>query len=294
MSFFTIIDTFPQFQTLWKDNTVRPVPIDRLELWEKHYMSHWPELLHKQQQCYADDQESWMAVARERIMPYLAERFPSMTIAHGHLLQFCEPIYARAVQELEQDLDVLFFIYVGIGCGAGWVNTYQGRQAIFLGLEMIAECNWSDATEIQGLLAHELGHVFQYQLLTTEGMAIPSGGWWQLFSEGFAQRCEHLILGYDSWHQSQGVNESNWLAWCMVNRGRLAAMFLDCMRTKGDLRPFFGSWFDIEGHKQCGYYLGHEVVRELQRKNSLAEIALMPDYEAAIRSILIQYTHENE
>ncbi|MDF1501291.1 MAG: hypothetical protein P1P76_12580, partial [Anaerolineales bacterium] len=48
------------------------------------------------------------------------------------------------------------------------------------------------------------------------------------------------------------------------------------------VRDFFGSWFQIEGRSQTGYYLGHEIIRRLEKSNSLEEIAGLDDIELRI------------
>ena len=65
----------------------------------------------------------------------------------------------------------------------------------------------------------------------------------------------------------------DWLEWCQTNRASLAAGFLELAETGGDIRLFFGSWYDISGWKQCGYYLGHEVIRRMEKDLSLSQIA---------------------
>lgn len=42
------------------------------------------------------------------------------------------------------------------------------------------------------------------------------------------------------------------------------------------VRDFFGSWYDILGYRQTGYYLGCEAIRRLERSLSLDDIALLP------------------
>ena len=55
------------------------------------------------------------------------------------------------------------------------------------------------------------------------GLANGSGPWWQLYSEGFAQRCEHLILEYDSWHMARRTE--GWQDWCQTNEGWPRGLF---------------------------------------------------------------------
>jgi len=54
------------------------------------------------------------------------------------------------------------------------------------------------------------------------------------------------------------------------------------------MRPFFGSWFDLRGQKQTGYFLGHEIIKKMQERMSLQEIALLTDVESHLRPLLMQ------
>jgi len=84
---------------------------------------------------------------------------PLMIEARHGLLVCVQPIYKRAQEVLGLDLDVLFVIYVGIDCGAGWATSLGGVAACLFGLENIAECSWTKRETLAALTAHELGHL---------------------------------------------------------------------------------------------------------------------------------------
>jgi len=278
-----VVDAFPAFLEFWP--TIRHKTIDeQIDGWTTSYMARWPELLAKQQACYAEDGEDWRQVAREMVFPYLAERLAGMEEAHGHLVTLCDPVYARAQRMLAFRCDMVAVIYAGIGCGAGWVTTYQGMPAILFGLENAAEEGWTGPDVLTGLIAHEIGHVAHHHWRQQWGVHNGLGPWWQLYSEGFAQRCEHLILEGDSWHMARRIE--GWQGWCEANEGWLAAEFLRTVDEGESLRPFFGSWYDIRGWKQTGYYLGHRVIRRLEASMDLHEIALWDEFEPLLRNEL--------
>ncbi len=282
-----IIDTFPAFEQFWQCFNRQPIDV-QIDAWTAVYMSAWPELLQMQVEDYQAEGLDWKQVARQRIFPYTQERFRAMQTAHANLLKVCERVLSKAQILLPLDSDMLFVIYTGIGCGAGWATTYQGKPAVLFGLENIAEEGWSESPIIDGLVAHELGHVMHSELRRRSRLAEGSGAWWQLYSEGFAQRCEHRIQGRDTWHMAHG-QVGGWLEWCRANRASLAASFLELAENGGDIRPFFGSWFDISGRKQCGYYLGHAVIRQLERDLSLTQIALLPDVDGEMKRQLRRF-----
>lgn len=111
---------------------------------------------------YASIDENWRVIADERIFPALPERLPEMQIAHNNLLNGCEGVYHRAQQTLEFDCDLVCVIYLGLGCGAGWTTEYAGKPAILFGVENIAKEGWQVQEMLEGLMAHELGHLLHF------------------------------------------------------------------------------------------------------------------------------------
>jgi hypothetical protein len=52
------------------------------------------------------------------------------------------------------------------------------------------------------------------------------------------------------------------------------------------VRPFFGSWYELQGWKQTGYYLGRRVIERLETGLDLREIALLAGIEPLLRNEL--------
>jgi hypothetical protein len=280
-----IIDTFPDFLVFWKK--AREESIARqIEGWAGDYMAKWPELLAMQTEDYQSQGLDWRQVAQEKVFPFLAERLTAMQEAHENLLGLCEPILARARTVLGFADNLIFVIYLGIGCGAGWATTYDGSPAVLFGLENIAECGWSDPESIQGLIAHEIGHLVHNHWRSRQGKLNGSGPWWQLYEEGFAQVCESQILDTEIVHQANSGEEDGWLRWCRDHSGWLAGEFLKTVQAGKSVSAFFGSWYEIRGQSETGYFLGEQIIRELQKQNSLKDIALLEDIESTIRPIL--------
>lgn len=154
---------------------------------------------------------------------------------------------------------------------------------------MISECKWSEKISIQGLIAHEIGHAVHAILRGAPGLTQFEDPFWQLYFEGFAQRSEHILLNHNSWHQGSGYNKEGWLSWCNANKRMLAKEFLYSVDNNQDIKPFFGSWFDIQGYKQCGYFLGHEAITDLEKKYSMKEIAGLENVQSEMRAVLETY-----
>lgn len=285
-STFSLIDTFPAFLTYWADAKKKPLE-EQINSWAKDYLSQWPELLSKQIEDYTSQNLLWKQIAREKVFPYLAGRLPAMQDAHGNLLELCKPIYSKAQNALCFESNATFVIYVGIGCGAGWVTTFGGSPTILFGLEAIAECGWSDPDAIKGLIAHEIGHLVHYQWRSQHGKPIGSGPFWQLYEEGFAQDCECLILNTKIVHQAKQGN-GDWTEWCQDHVSWLITEFLKTVDFGKPVSPFFGSWLEIGGKSETGYFLGRAVIKKMEQRFTLKEIALLDNVEDCSRSILEQ------
>lgn len=287
MSTCEILDTFPSFLRLW--NEIENSSLDvQINSWVERYMSLFPELLQKQLDDFANLNEDWRATASERIFPALPERLAAMQTARDNLLGVCSNIYGRCQQVVHFEQDLVCVIYVGLGCGAGWADEYNGKLAILFGLENIAEEGWQNQDSLEGLMAHELGHLVHFEWRKQTDRQDEDSPWWQLYTEGFAQYCEKIIVGKQSWHMRQSASNGYWNEWCEQNIGWLASEFLRRIDQGEDMRPFFGSWFDLRGHKQTGYFLGYELIKILLEKTSLRETALLTNMESHLRPLLIE------
>jgi hypothetical protein len=282
---YRIIDTFPAFLAYWAEAKRKPLD-EQVESWASLYLSQWPELLNKQIEDYAGQNLDWRQIARERVFPYLAGRMPAMLAAHQNLLESWQPIQARVRDEFAFEADITCVIHVGIGCGAGWATTLNETPALLFGLEAIAECGWSDPESLRGLIAHETGHLIHYAWRAQHGKPIGSGPWWQLYEEGFAQNCESRLLDPEQVHQARSGQAGDWQAWCRAHQGWLAAEFLRAVNVGRPVTDFFGSWFEIQGYSETGYFLGQAVIQQLEKQLDLQEIALLEEFQAAFQPIL--------
>lgn len=281
-----IIDAYKEFVDFWPHVQAQSLD-EQIEGWYTQYMAQWPKLRHKQIDCYAEEGEDWREIAREHVFPFLPDQLTMMQTAHDNLLEICADVHGRFQQKLPFDSDLIFIIYVGIGCGAGWATTFDGKPAILFGLENIAAEGWQDAGSLTRLIAHELGHIAHFHWRKQAGLSDGEDAWWQLYTEGFAQWCEHLIMEGPTWHMKTAVGDQ-WQTWCQENVGWLAAEFLRRVEVGEDIRPFFGSWYELQGYKQTGYFLGHEVIKAMSQQADLREIALLKDIPNPVQSILIE------
>jgi hypothetical protein len=266
----TVVDTFPTFLAVWQ--RVQEESSDaQIEHWLNDYMVHWPELLEKQQKDYAEQGVDWRVIARERIFPFLSERLPAMAKAHRSLLTCLQPAYRTAQKALGVDFDVVCVIHVGIGMGA-WATAYEGKRACLFGLENMAELGWTGKEELTGVMHHELSHLLHAEWREKAGQPGGTGPFWDLYEEGFARRCEQGIVGKPVTHEHSPEE----MAWLRENRAWLAGEFLRAVGAGEPVNRFFGSWYEIRGKRQTGYFLGHEVIREWERTMGLKEMGVLP------------------
>lgn len=199
--------------------------------------------------------------SRERLKKAVAS-FRSVT---EHLSQ-------RIRERFCKDLDADVVLYLGLCNGAGWVTEVNGRTTVLLGVEKIIELDWCDTDSMNGLIVHELGHVYQEQYgrlhAETEGQA--ERFLWQLFTEGVAMVFEQEVIGDAGYfHQDRG----GWKEWCESHEGLIRSSFyadLDTMTREN--QRYFGDWVSFEGYGDVGYYLGTRFVRFLMKADSFDRI----------------------
>jgi hypothetical protein len=281
---FELLDTYSDFQTYWKQ--ARSKSVDKqIEMWQSSYMSKYPELFDKQVRNYAEADMDWQDIARQ-VFPHLPERVPLMQKARNNILALGTSVCNEASKKLGLRFDLALVIYVGIGCGAGWSTKYDRRPAVLLGLENIAEEGWHTKKKLKGLLCHEIGHLVHMEWRDEWETFERSeeDPLFRLYSEGFAQRCEHLILEKETWHMAP---DEEWLSWCQHNKGWLANEFLQRLERGVTVNDFFGSWFDIKGKSQTGYFLGQSFITYLEKTHGLRVIALFDTKK--VRKLALQY-----
>ena len=92
----------------------------------------------------------------------------------------------------------------------------------------------------------------------------------QLYQEGIAMTCEHILCGDDSYYH-QNIN--GWLDWCNENKSEIKKEYLRRINNNESTRDFFGDWCSYKGHSDVGYFLGCEFIKFLLNKFSLTETA---------------------
>jgi hypothetical protein len=283
-----LLDTFPAFERYWA--SVKDCPIStQIARWESDYMAPWPELLQKQKDNYRRAGVSWRRIARTRIFPKIPGRLVRLRRLHANLLRELPIAWKRARDALQAGFGAQFVIYVGIGCGAGWATRFGGSPVVLFGLENAAELTDGKKGEWPGCVSHEVAHLVHDEWRRRAGLPgieDSQGPYWRLYEEGFATECERVIEDPRRFRLRTG--RADWLPWCTGHRAELAQKFLRDVRARRPVRRFFGSWYNIQGHTECGYYLGAEVIRQLKETLSLHRIACLtaPQARRISRAVL--------
>jgi hypothetical protein len=279
-----LLDTFPAFEGYWR--TARSQSLDvQINGWEHEYLGAWPELLELQKRSYSRERGGWRKIAKTRIFPHLTERLPQMRRIHHDLVRRLPGDWASTKAVLKLDFQVQFVVYVGLGVGAGRATRLAGRPACLFGLENAAEMISGSGDGSPVSVAHEVAHLVHDEWrgpraeVTTSA---PRGPYGQLYTEGFATECERQVESPRRFRLRTG--RADWLAWCSSHRAWLARRFLRDVAAHRSVRPFFGSWYNVRGQIECGYFLGQQVIQDWLKTNSLVEIARLPESEIPSRT----------
>ena len=183
-----------------------------------------------------------------------------------------EGLEERIIKRFGRGVEADVVLYLGLCSGAGWVTELQGRATVLLGLEKIVELEWDSVDAMNGLVLHELGHVYQRQYGVLEREASRPGEelLWKLFTEGIAMVFEQeLVEDRAYFHQDR----DGWKRWCDDHAGLLAREFwaeLPTMTTKS--QRYFGDWVQYRGWADTGYYLGARLVRAMMEERAFDEL----------------------
>lgn len=269
-----IIDTFRDFELCFQyklDSTIE----EKIHIWENCYMSKYPELEKKLKEDYELNDYSWRKIAEEMVFIRTKKDFHKMLHIHRNLFKVIDIINAKVDKTFNGDLDINVVLYSGLCNSAGWVDTYDNKRAILLGIDKIAELGWDSIEKLESLLAHELCHVIHFEIRGEDNLPDDTDrncynkGIWDLYEEGFAQFFQYRLLGKEI--DSRG---KEWTEKCKNHERQLKKLYLKALfdEEKGT-QDFFGDWFEVLGISDAGYYLGAEFIRRLNYQYSIKHIA---------------------
>lgn len=260
-----IINTAAELLTAFEDNTFD------LKLWEAYMDKYVPGAkalcLEDMKDCIGAGY-SWES-AFQPVLDAVVRDVEKRERAVRSFLEVTEGLDRKICDRFGKELDVDVILYLGLCNGAGWVTEVEGRMVVLLGIEKIMELDFSDTDAMNGLIVHELGHVFQaqYGVFRRKTDTMEEHFLWQLFTEGIAMVFEQEIVGDPEYfHQ----DKDGWKAWCDLNEKKIRESFSSDLKTmtREDQR-YFGDWVRFDGYGDTGYYLGTRFVRFLLRTDDL-------------------------
>lgn len=270
-----IVDTSIGFQSVFIDGQFN---LDKWEIYIDKWVPGAKELcLNDMKECI-DSGYSW----NENYLPILNAVYANNekrkeTVRMFHIVS--EHLDEKIIKVFGKAVDADIVLYIGLCNGAGWVTKLREKTTVLLGIEKIMELDWYNKDDMNGLIIHELGHIYQsqYGTLYHKANSLTEKFLWQMFTEGVAMTFEQKIIGNDEYYHQ---NRNGWKDWCDRNFEMIKKSFcrdLEIMTQEN--QRYFGDWVRFEGHPDVGYYLGTRFVHYLLKNDCFENI--------------INYTFEN-
>lgn len=271
-----IIDTFRDFEKCFKDNLNISLE-EKISLWEEEYISKYPELEKKCKEDYENSGYKWRKIAVDMVFNRTKDDFSKMLEAYNNILLLLTDINERVKKVFGVNLDINIVLYAGLCNSAGWVDYYNGKRAILFGIDKIAELSWHTMDKLKTLISHELCHVIHFDLRGEDNL--PSSvennnynrGIWRIYEEGFAQFYQQKLL-----NDEVDCRGNEWIEECNSNKEQLKTLYLSALLDESNrIKEFFGDWFKVLGISDTGYFLGAELIKELNSRYSVEYIACL-------------------
>lgn len=274
---FRFVDTMRSFIMYWREYSGRSGE-DMFAGWLTDYISNYPEILISEV-SYWRGFESLKSHMIENVLPGIDGLIHEVIEGWMNLLQNLDTVYEKASRKLEFIRPPIIEIYVGSGWKSRWVSSILDEPALFLDLGGLAELGWSDNHNIRGVLAFGLGQL--HHALARGGAEelakLEEDPFLRLYSQGYAQFLENLVLEEDSWH---GTGGESWLKECREKERLLAEKYLEGS-MKRDVERFYDPELRIAGLSFTGRYLGYRLVSSLHESGlSLNQLSKLSEGEA--------------
>ncbi|MBQ5592088.1 MAG: hypothetical protein IIU80_04010 [Clostridia bacterium] len=239
-----------------------------MSLWKKYAHSISKELAAK---CENDAKNYDF---NNNVLPVLEEALneEKINIVSQNFQTVIDTLNDNLSELFDNEPDINIILYLGLCNGAGWATTLDGKNTVLLGLEKIIELDWGDENNMRALILHEIGHLWHEM---NGNLHIPEytkrrKGIAQLYCEGIAMVCEHILCGDDQFYHQ---NKDGWLEWCYENENDIKREYLRRLDARESVQDFFGDWCAYKGHSDVGYFLGCQFIESLIKIYSFKEIA---------------------
>ena len=236
-------------------------------------MSQFPEIYDVCTSDYTEAGFDWQTIALTRIMPYSLKHWSCLQTTYHQLKKLCHMDTLRAGGFNPTDFEELMFVlYHGLGNGAGWAHAYDGKPAIWLGIDKLCELGWTTTKQLKALIVHEAAHLWHAQKLH---VSLPR----------FAQYCNHPIfrlvaegiaMVYETTIDPLGSRSEAWFKACEERLPDIKKLYAQSLRENNDAwQRFFGDWHTVENLPDTGYFIGKRLVDWLTQDRMLEAVAVM-------------------
>ncbi len=240
-----VIDTYPRFKELMSGRG------DPLDAWVD-YLSEYSELLEILKSLTGSSFTYLMAGAVERSKELINE----MNRIHDSALNAVRDVGNKLLSNLGVELGAKVVIYVGFGLGAVLPTKYLGSYAVLFDLLGAAEAGLIGEA-VEEVIAHGICHLIHSSLMGVDPIEynkFREDPVFLIYSEGFATRCECLLLNKHPRTLPISVSELYDLA-----------KFVSGGLSRDDLINAF-TYSRDEGVRNHGYALGMKLFEYLESR----------------------------
>ena len=217
----------------------------------------------------------WKDIAYDRVFNYDQSFVERMTSTAKLLEEIIISMKDKLTDfySLERD-DTVIIIYHGLGNAAGWVTTYNGRPAIYLGIEKIVELGWDSRQKLEDLVSHEYGHLIHMEIRKAPlapFLNMRKKVLFRMYTEGVATFFEGIFNGRE-------VSSPKWYKRANELESELRKELLTRLEKESkDSEDFFGDWNPVMNLNEAGYFLGLQVIKILVTRMTFNEVMRLSD-----------------
>ena len=261
-----LINLYKGYETVFN---IKKSVLDRQDAWVE-FMS---KDINVRQQCiddYIEQGLDWKEVSLNSVFIYDKKFVDRMNRASVLLERIVLDMRSKLSSFYKLELeDTIIVIYHGLGNAAGWATTYEGKPAIYLGVEKIVELGWDSKSKLEDLVSHEYGHLVHMDI-RKESLE-PFTDFrrkmiYRTYTEGVATYCESIYNGRE-------ISSPMWYQEAIKKEELLKKEFMRRLDSESEnITDFFGDWYPVLGLIEAGYFLGLNVIKSLLKTLSIVEV----------------------
>jgi len=269
-----VLDLFDNFESLYNNSDITSGK-DLLALW-RDSLASYPEITENCIDNVLSDGILPEQICTDHLLPILKNKWDEFYTAHQNIKSIClntiEKINSFFPQNNDDEIYAVF--YVGLCNGAGWVDKFNNKRAVYFGLEQIVDLGWYNFDFLETLIVHEFGHVYHFSVRAKNNIPVnynysqADSIVWRIYEEGFAERFTYLITSKSTFKDDEIKNMDK-------NFSKLVNIYYTYFSEEKKIYDFFGDWFSIDGMSRTGYYLGMKMIERIEKDMNFEDISLL-------------------